>query len=94
MCGGYLSPGCGSVGVFINFVRSTCPGGDSLVLSGISMHLCYSYRILLTVVRFNDLFDSVGIAKSSGVVTAMIMVVDFFPTIYLQLQGAKWHSRD
>ncbi|KAJ5703188.1 hypothetical protein N7488_010736 [Penicillium malachiteum] len=64
----------GSVGVFINFVRSTWG--------------------FIGPFWFTDLFDSVGIAKSSGVVTAMIMVASFFPTMFLQWKGSKLYSRD
>jgi hypothetical protein len=40
------------------------------------------------------MFDSVGIAKSSGVVTALIMGCSFFPTVYLQWQGKRLYRRD
>jgi hypothetical protein len=35
------------------------------------------------------MFESVGIANSSGVVTALIMGVSFFPTVFLHLQGHR-----
>lgn len=47
---------------------------------------------LLTVIRFPDMFDTVGIAKSSGVVTALLMGVSFIPTVILQWRGSKWRS--
>lgn len=37
------------------------------------------------------MFDSVGIANSSGVVTALIMGASFIPTMLLHLQGNRWH---
>ncbi|KAJ5547410.1 hypothetical protein N7494_004995 [Penicillium frequentans] len=64
----------GSVGVFINFVRSTWG--------------------FIGPFWFTDLFDSVGIAKSSGVVAALIMGASFIPTAFLQWKGEKWYSRD
>ncbi|PYH95716.1 MFS multidrug transporter [Aspergillus ellipticus CBS 707.79] len=39
---------------------------------------------------FTDMFDSVGIANSSGVVTALIMGVSFIPTVALQWKGHLW----
>ncbi|KAJ5917163.1 hypothetical protein N7466_010717 [Penicillium verhagenii] len=63
----------GSVGVFINFVRSTWG--------------------FIGPFWFTDLFDSVGIAKSSGVVAALIMGASFIPTAILQWKGEKWYSR-
>ncbi|KAJ5273629.1 hypothetical protein N7478_008754 [Penicillium angulare] len=64
----------GSVGVFINFVRSTWG--------------------FIGPFWFTDLFDSVGLAKSSGVVTAMIMVASFFPTVLMHWKGSKWYTKD
>ncbi|KAJ5887124.1 hypothetical protein N7504_011171 [Penicillium tannophilum] len=64
----------GSVGVFINFVRSTWG--------------------FIGPFWFTDLFDSVGIAKSSGVVAALIMGASFIPTAFLHWKGEKWYSRD
>ncbi|KAJ5404437.1 hypothetical protein N7509_004308 [Penicillium cosmopolitanum] len=64
----------GSVGVFINFVRSTWG--------------------FIGPFWFTSLFDSVGIAASAGVAAALIMGASFFPTVYLQLQGKKWHARN
>ena len=40
------------------------------------------------------MFESVGIAKSSAIVTALIMGCSFFPTVYLQWQGKRLYSRD
>jgi hypothetical protein len=40
------------------------------------------------------MFDSVGIAASSGVVAALIMGASFFPTVFLQWKGEKLYSRD
>ena len=40
------------------------------------------------------MFESVGIAKSSGVVTALIMSASFIPVVFLQLQGRRWYTRD
>ncbi|PWY67910.1 MFS general substrate transporter [Aspergillus heteromorphus CBS 117.55] len=62
----------GSVGVFINFVRSTWG--------------------FIGPFWFPDMFDSVGIANSSGVVTALIMGASFIPTVVLQWQGRKWRK--
>ena len=38
------------------------------------------------------MFESVGIAKSSGVVTALVMGASFLPTVFLQWQGKRWHA--
>ncbi|KAB8231308.1 putative MFS multidrug transporter [Aspergillus alliaceus] len=62
----------GSVGVFINFVRSTWG--------------------FIGPFWFPDMFEAVGIGKSSGVVTALIMGVSFVPTAVLHWQGRRWHS--
>ncbi|KAE8378666.1 major facilitator superfamily domain-containing protein [Aspergillus bertholletiae] len=64
--------GAGSVGVFINFVRSTWG--------------------FIGPFWFLDMFETVGIANSAGVVTAMIMVASFFPTMFLQWKGQRWHA--
>lgn len=40
------------------------------------------------------MFESVGIAASAGVVAALIMGASFFPTVFLQLQGKRWHVND
>eukprot|EP00136_Aspergillus_niger_P001056 XP_001389854.2 MFS multidrug transporter [Aspergillus niger CBS 513.88] len=62
----------GSVGVFINFIRSTWG--------------------FIGPFWFPDMFDTVGIAKSSGVVTALLMGVSFIPTVILQWRGQKWRN--
>ncbi|KAL4866915.1 hypothetical protein BDV12DRAFT_198766 [Aspergillus spectabilis] len=62
----------GSVGVFINFVRSTWG--------------------FIGPFWFTSMFESVGIAKSSGVVTALIMGASFFPTAFLHWQGHRWRK--
>ncbi|KAL4798014.1 major facilitator superfamily domain-containing protein [Aspergillus venezuelensis] len=41
---------------------------------------------------FPAMFESVGIANSSGVVTALIMGASFFPTVYLHLRGHRWRK--
>ncbi|RAL07852.1 putative MFS multidrug transporter [Aspergillus homomorphus CBS 101889] len=64
----------GSVGVFINFVRSTWG--------------------FIGPFWFTDMFDDVGLAKSSGVVTAMIMGASFIPTVLLHWKGQKWHKKE
>lgn len=40
------------------------------------------------------MFESVGIARSSAIVTALIVSCSFFPTVYLQWQGKRLYSRD
>jgi predicted RND superfamily exporter protein len=40
------------------------------------------------------MFDSVGIAASSGVVCGMIVAVSVIPTIVLQIYGGKWRRRN
>ena len=40
------------------------------------------------------MFNSVGIAASSGVVAALIMGASFFPTVFLQWQGKRWYRDD
>jgi hypothetical protein len=40
------------------------------------------------------MFESVGIAASSGVVAALIMGASFFPTVFLQWQGRRWYSHE
>ncbi|KAJ5233098.1 hypothetical protein N7468_006054 [Penicillium chermesinum] len=64
----------GSVGVFINVVRSTWG--------------------FIGPFWFPSMFESVGIANSSGVVTALVMGASFFPTVYLQFQGHKFHKME
>ncbi|KAL4928626.1 putative MFS multidrug transporter [Aspergillus undulatus] len=62
----------GSVGVFINFVRSTWG--------------------FIGPFWFPAMFESVDIAKSSGVVTALIMGASFIPTVFLHWQGHRWRK--
>ncbi|KAJ5091132.1 hypothetical protein NUU61_006002 [Penicillium alfredii] len=64
----------GSVGVFINFVRSTWG--------------------FIGPFWFPAMFESVGIAASSGVITALIMGVSFIPTVILHWQGRRWYAGD
>ncbi|KAI9373830.1 major facilitator superfamily domain-containing protein [Aspergillus egyptiacus] len=65
----------GSVGVFINFVRSTWG--------------------FIGPFWFPSMFESVGIAKSSGIVTALIMGASFFPTVFLHWEGHRLrHSNE
>ncbi|KAJ5625406.1 hypothetical protein N7510_001715 [Penicillium lagena] len=64
----------GSVGVFINFVRSTWG--------------------FIGPFWFPSMFESVGLAKSSGVVTALVMGASFIPTALMQWQGSKWYKHD
>lgn len=40
------------------------------------------------------MFDSVGIAKSSGVATALLVGCSIFPTVYLQWQGRRLYNHD
>ncbi|KAL3475581.1 major facilitator superfamily domain-containing protein [Aspergillus californicus] len=64
-----LPSDAGSVGVFINFVRSTWG--------------------FIGPFWFSSMFDTVGIAKSSGVVVALIMGVSFLPTVFLHWRGSR-----
>ncbi|KAF7716597.1 MFS-type Multidrug transporter [Penicillium ucsense] len=64
----------GSVGVFINFVRSTWG--------------------FIGPFWFTSMFESVGIANSSGIVAALLMACSFLPTVYLQWQGKRFYRRD
>ncbi|KAH8695582.1 putative MFS transporter [Talaromyces proteolyticus] len=38
-----------------------------------------------------DMFSSVGVAKSAGIVSALIVAASIFPTILLQWRGRVWH---
>lgn len=40
------------------------------------------------------MFDGVGIAKSSGVITALIMGCSLFPIVYVQWQGKRLYNSD
>ncbi|OJJ37928.1 hypothetical protein ASPWEDRAFT_108862 [Aspergillus wentii DTO 134E9] len=62
----------GSVGTFINFVRSTWG--------------------FIGPFWFTPMFEDVGIKDSAGVVCALLAVFSLFPTIYLHLQGGRWHA--
>ncbi|KAJ5230768.1 hypothetical protein N7489_011476 [Penicillium chrysogenum] len=64
----------GSVGVFINFVRSTWG--------------------FIGPFWFTSMFESVGIANSSGVVTALIVGASFIPTMLLHWKGNRWHGKN
>jgi hypothetical protein len=44
--------------------------------------------------RFTSMFESVGIANSSGVVTALIVGASFIPTMLLHWKGNRWHSKN
>jgi hypothetical protein len=59
----------GSVGVFINFVRSTWG--------------------FIGPFWFSDMFESVGVAGSSGVVVALIMGCGFLPIVGLHFWGSR-----
>ncbi|CAG8107207.1 unnamed protein product [Penicillium olsonii] len=63
----------GSVGVFINFVRSTWG--------------------FIGPFWFTSMFESVGIAASSGVAAALIMGAGFLPMALMHWQGQKWYSK-
>ncbi|KAJ6086562.1 hypothetical protein N7467_005476 [Penicillium canescens] len=63
----------GSVGVFINFVRSTWG--------------------FIGPFWFTSMFESVGIANSSGVVTALIMGASFIPMVLMHWQGKNWYTK-
>ncbi|RDW70558.1 putative MFS multidrug transporter [Aspergillus mulundensis] len=41
---------------------------------------------------FPSMFESVGVARSSGVVVALIMGCSFVPTVYLHFAGRKWRG--
>jgi hypothetical protein len=41
---------------------------------------------------FPSMFESVGVAKSSGVVTALIVGCSFAPTVFLHITGKRWKS--
>ncbi|PYI16155.1 MFS multidrug transporter [Aspergillus japonicus CBS 114.51] len=60
----------GSVGVFINFVRSTWG--------------------FIGPFWFTDLFDSVGVAESSGVVVALIVGASVLPTVWVHWRGGRY----
>lgn len=79
----------GGVGVFINFVRSTWGFiGPFWYVSPPFEPISFGSS-LTNCGRFTSMFESVGIAKSSGVVTALIMGASFFPTVFLHLQGHR-----
>lgn len=80
----------GSVGVFVNFVRSTWGFIGPFWYVG----LLLMYGIILMTFRFTAMFDSVGISASSGVVAALIMGASFLPTVFLQWKGKKWYRHD
>ena len=40
--------------------------------------------------RFPDMFTTVGVAKSAGVTTALLVGVSVIPTIFLQWRGRTW----
>ncbi|KAJ5344679.1 hypothetical protein N7452_002683 [Penicillium brevicompactum] len=63
----------GSVGVFINFVRSTWG--------------------FIGPFWFTSMFESVGVAASSGVAAALIMGAGFIPMALMHWQGRKWYSK-
>ncbi|KAL4891469.1 MFS multidrug transporter [Aspergillus ambiguus] len=64
------SSDAGSVGVFINFVRSTWG--------------------FIGPFWFSSMFENVGIARSAGVIAALIMGVSFIPVTLLHWQGKRW----
>jgi hypothetical protein len=39
------------------------------------------------------MFESVGIANSSGVVTALIMGASFIPMVLMHWQGKNWYTK-
>ncbi|KAJ5116582.1 hypothetical protein N7456_000930 [Penicillium angulare] len=67
-------------------------------------HEAASVGVFITFVRqiwgflgpfwFTSLFDSVGVAASSGVVCGMIVAVSVIPTIVLQAYGGKWRQKN
>jgi hypothetical protein len=42
--------------------------------------------------RFPDMFTSVGVAASAGVVAALIVGVSILPTVLVQWRGQKWRG--
>lgn len=69
--------------------------GDSLVLSGklTWLSILKSYNAD-GYSRFTSMFESVGIANSSGVVTALIVGASFIPTMLLHWKGNRWHGKN
>lgn len=43
--------------------------------------------------RFPAMFESVGVARSAGVIAALIMGVSFIPIALLHWQGKRWYAR-
>jgi len=77
----------GSVGVFINFVRSEW--GFIGPFWYVILIICVSIRLMRH--RFPAMFEEVGIAASAGVMVALITGVSLIPTSLLHWQG--WRLR-
>lgn len=74
--------------------RSFVRFGGSLGLSG--EHLPYTVfshsGAIANEYRFPSMFESVGIAASSGVGVALIVGVSAVPTIFLHWKGRVWRK--
>lgn len=44
--------------------------------------------------RFPDMFENVGVAKSAGVATALLVGVSLIPTMLLQWRGQAWRRAE
>jgi hypothetical protein len=47
----------------------------------------------LTLDRFPQMIENVGLAESSGVTTALIVGVSIIPTAFLQWRGSSWRPK-
>jgi hypothetical protein len=77
-----------AVGVFITFVRQAWGFiGPFWSVQSVGLKIC---ECRLTGDRFPDMFTNVGVAKSAGVTTALLIGASVIPTALLQWRGQIW----
>lgn len=82
-----------SIGVFVNFVRQMWGFIGPFWFVSVSSFLVIAVANLRC--RIPDMFTNVGVANSAGVVSALIIGVSIFPTIFLQFRGEKMrHNKE
>ncbi|KAL4918315.1 major facilitator superfamily domain-containing protein [Aspergillus aurantiobrunneus] len=74
--------------VLTTYAVDSCPGDAGGV--GVFINFVRSTWGFIGPFWFPAMFESVGTARSSGVVTALIMGVSFVPTALLHWQGHRW----
>jgi len=84
-----------SVGLFVNLVRSTwgfiSESVDALLRIG---GWGDAYKLMTGPLWFPDMFDSIGLKQSAGLMVGILFVFVILPVVFIQLRGGAIRERE